>query len=79
MDETTKPMAALIEDGTVTLDGAIAEFGISRSQLYDEMKAGNLPYFQFGRRRLVPRKALKMLITTKDIQSRALAATEETT
>ena len=53
---------ALLEDGALTLKKAEDEFGISRSALYLQMNEGNLPYFQFGRRRLIPRKGLRQLV-----------------
>ena len=62
MDQNTEAAEALLEDGAVTLKKAEDEFGISRSQLYLQMNAGNLPFFQFGRRRLIPRKGLRQLV-----------------
>lgn len=62
---------SLFEDGAVTLAGATAEFGIGRSELYDEMRTGRLEFVQRGRRRLIPRKALQRILAED------MAATEE--
>jgi hypothetical protein len=59
-------MASVVDDllaeGTVTVGGATREFGIGRTRLYDLMGSGELPYSQFGGRRLLPRVALRRLI-----------------
>lgn len=65
---------SLFEAGAVTIDGAIAEFGFGRSELYAEMRAGRLAFVQRGRRRLIPRKALRrnlaeLMATTEGHQS----------
>ena len=52
----------LLADGSVTVDGAIAEFGIGKSVLYKEMSAGRLRYCMVGTRRIIPRKALRLLV-----------------
>jgi excisionase family DNA binding protein len=52
----------LLTAGTVTVNGAVAEFQISKSRLYELMQRGELTYSQFGGRRLIPRIALRRLI-----------------
>ena len=62
MEQNTVESEALLADGALTLQKAEIEFSISRSQLYAQMNAGSLPFFQFGRRRLIPRKGLCQLV-----------------
>ena len=52
----------LMADGTVTVQGAIREFGMSRSRLYEWMGDGRLPYTMTSGRRLIPRLAIKRLL-----------------
>jgi excisionase family DNA binding protein len=52
----------LLAEGAVTVKGAVREFGIGRSRLYEMMGRGELPYSQVGTRRLIPRVALRQLI-----------------
>ena len=52
----------LLLDGTVTVAGAVKEFGLSRSVLYELMAEGRLPYCQPHSRRLIPRAALRKLL-----------------
>ncbi len=53
---------ALVEDGALTIDEAVAWSGVGRTRLYGEMADGNLPFVQKGARRLIPRKALRRLL-----------------
>jgi hypothetical protein len=54
----------LLVRGTVTVPGAVREFGISRSRLYELMTSGQLVYSQplGSRRRLIPRLCLERII-----------------
>jgi ACT domain-containing protein len=53
---------ALLIDGCVTVSGAVKEFGISRSRLYELMGDQRLPYSDANGRRLIPRASLRLLI-----------------
>jgi hypothetical protein len=55
----------ILSEGSVTVAGATAEFGIGRTRLYSFMGSGELTYSQLGDRRLIPRKAIKKLIAAK--------------
>jgi excisionase family DNA binding protein len=46
----------------MTVEAAVAFTGIARSNLYEAMRKGELPYSQPGRRRLIPRRALVDLL-----------------
>lgn len=63
MNQNVNETDAIFDAGAVTLQGATEEFGIGRSALYDEMNAGRLVFAQRGRRRLIPRKALRRILT----------------
>jgi hypothetical protein len=52
----------LLRDGTVSVAGAVREYQVSRSQLYQWMQAGLLAYCQCGRKRFIPRRALARLM-----------------
>lgn len=52
----------LLAAGSTTVAGAVAEFGISRSVLYELMQRGELIYTQLGARRLIPRIAMRRLL-----------------
>jgi excisionase family DNA binding protein len=54
--------AEVFEQGSVTVAGLKAEYGIGRSTAYELMGAGRLPYTQVGRRRLIPRRAVMQLL-----------------
>lgn len=55
----------LLEAGSVTVKSAVNEFGLTRSSLYEFMGRGELAYSQVGRRRLIPRAALRRLIASR--------------
>ncbi len=48
----------LVSDGRLSVEQAIELTGLSRSELYARMKAGDLPFTKDGKRRLIPRRAL---------------------
>jgi excisionase family DNA binding protein len=52
----------MLGSGSVTVEGAVREFGIGRSRLYEMMNGGLLKYYKLGGRRLIPRDALRALI-----------------
>lgn len=54
--------AELFAKGSVTVTGLKAEYGIGRTVAYELMAAGRLPYTQVGRRRLIPRRAVALLL-----------------
>ena len=49
---------ALVADGCLSIPDAVAFSGLSRSRLYEHIRAGDFPTVKDGRRRLVPRRAL---------------------
>ena len=49
---------ALLADGCLSIADAVAFSGLSRSRLYEHIRAGDFPTVKDGRRRLVPRRAL---------------------
>lgn len=52
----------LLDEGTVGVPEAAEFTGLGRSDLYARMSRGELPFTTVGRRRLIPRKALKELL-----------------
>lgn len=48
----------LLAQGAVSVPDARAEFGISRSRLYELIAAGEVRSIKLGKRRLVPRAEL---------------------
>jgi excisionase family DNA binding protein len=54
--------AGLFDGGSIRVAMAVKEFGIGRSTLYQLMLSGRLPYSQFGRMRVIPRRALQKLL-----------------
>lgn len=59
---STEAREELLRDGTVTVSGAVREYQVSRSVLYEWMGEGRLAYCQAGRKRLIPRRALARLM-----------------
>jgi excisionase family DNA binding protein len=54
--------AELATDGTMSVAEAVAFSGVSQSELYATMDRGELPFVKWGRRRLIPRRALVELL-----------------
>ena len=52
----------LLSDGAVTIAGAVKEFGLGRTTIYELMGRGELPYSDVTGRRLIPRIALRRLL-----------------
>ena len=52
----------LLEDGCLTIEEAMRFSGLGRSFLYEQMKAGRLPYVKVGAARRVPRRALQRFL-----------------
>lgn len=52
----------LLEHGCVNINEAVRITGLGRSVLYQRMDAGEIRYVKVGRRRLVPRLALKAFL-----------------
>lgn len=46
-----------------SVDEAARATGLSRDLLYDEMRAGRLPYLKVGRRRIITRQQLEAFLT----------------
>lgn len=59
--------------GACDLATAEAEYGVSRSELYKRMGAGELPYAVVTRERLVPRRALAAILKKHQRNGEALA------
>ena len=58
----TKTAMELLEDGAMTVNDAVEWSGIRRTRLYLAMADGRLPSIKEGRRRLIPRVALRKLL-----------------
>jgi excisionase family DNA binding protein len=52
----------LLEEGAMGVPEAAEFTGLGRSDLYARMSRGELPFSKVGRRRLIPRRALKDLL-----------------
>lgn len=52
------PAAVLMAEGTTDVKGAVAFTNLSRPELYRLMARGKLAFVKYGRRRLIPRRAL---------------------
>lgn len=63
MSATAKQPADLYADGTVTISGAVREFGIGRTILYVLMREGKIPFAKPRGRRLIPRAALRAYVS----------------
>ena len=55
----------LFRDGAVTVGKAVEFSGIGRTELYELMAAGAVPYTTHGTRRLIPRRALVRLLAAR--------------
>jgi len=62
MHSDTRHPEELLEDGCLPIDRAVEWSGIGRTRLYGYMGEGRLPYVMRGRRRLIPRVALRRLL-----------------
>jgi len=51
---------------TITVGEAAKELGISRALAYEMARTGKLPTLRFGRRFVVPRKAIDQLLENPD-------------
>ncbi len=71
MTELISDRESLVEDGAVTVSEAVVWSGVGRTRLYAEMADGNLPFVQKGRRRLIPRKALRQLLAESLVGDRS--------
>jgi excisionase family DNA binding protein len=54
---------------TLTVDEVAVALGISRSSAYECAKRGEIPTVRFGRRIVVPRRAVLALLGETDIES----------
>jgi excisionase family DNA binding protein len=52
----------MMAEGTTDVKGAVAFTGLSRPELYRLMAAGKLAFVKYGKRRLIPRRALVELL-----------------
>lgn len=53
----------VVADGMLTVEEAAGFSKLSRAELYRRMSAGDLKYVKFGKRRLIPRRALVELLS----------------
>ncbi len=58
----TNAAEEIVEEGAMTVADATAFSGLGRTRLYNAMATGRLAFIQYGRRRLIPRKALRELL-----------------
>ncbi len=56
--ETTQD-ADLLQDGAMQISQAVEWSGLGRTKLYEAMAGGRLRYVKHGKRRLIPKKALR--------------------
>lgn len=63
MDTTTTH--DLVSDGALGIRDAAAWLGISRSRLYELLAEGGIPTLRIGRRRVVPRAALRAFLAER--------------
>lgn len=52
----------LLEDGCFTIEEAVRFSGLGRSFLYEQMKAGRLPFVKISSSRRIPRRALQRFL-----------------
>ena len=51
---------------TVNVEEAAKRLGIGRSLAYEMVHTGKLPILRFGKRMLVPKRALELLLQSQD-------------
>jgi len=66
----------LLEEGCLTIEEAVQFSGLSRSFLYEQMKAGRLPFIKVGAARRVPRRALQQFLAEHLVAGGRQAVTE---
>ncbi len=66
----------LLAAGCLTIEEAVQFSGLSRSFLYEQMKAGRLPYIKIGNARRVPRRALQQFLAEHLVADGRQAVTE---
>ena len=52
----------VVDEGAMTVDEAVKWSSLGRTRLYKAMDEGRLPFIKLGKRRLIPRKALRDLL-----------------
>ncbi len=52
----------ILAEGAMYVNDAVKFASIGRTELYEAMARGELPYVQRGKRRLIPRRALVALL-----------------
>jgi len=57
------------ERRTITVEEAAKELGISRALAYEMARTGKLPTLRFGRRLVVPQRAIERLLENPEPQS----------
>jgi excisionase family DNA binding protein len=63
--DTTKEPRELAADGAMTVIEAARWLGVSRSTLYELLGGGGIRALRIGRRRLVPREALRAYLAER--------------
>lgn len=54
-----------LAEGVVGVPTAVRETGLTRRALYDAIAAGHLPHVRVGRRKLIPRVALRVWMAAR--------------
>ena len=66
----------LVKDGAMTIEEAMGFSGLGRSFLYEQMKAGRLPFVKVGAARRIPRRALQQFLAEHLVAGGRQARTE---
>jgi excisionase family DNA binding protein len=61
-ESETTDVPEVVRDGAVPLQEAVKFSGLTRTALYAAMSRGELPFVKIGKRRLIPRNALRALL-----------------
>lgn len=69
--EAENPNMALTAEGFLTVTEAVQFSRIGRSELYELMKAGHLTFAHHGRRRVIPKRALRELMASRIVPATA--------
>lgn len=64
-EEKTDRATAILADGSMSVKEASKFSSVSRAELYLKMARGELPFIKWGRRRMIPRRALIEMMASK--------------
>lgn len=65
MNGAAKTREALVGDGCLSVKEAAKQSGFSTWVLYEAIKVRALPYVEVGRRKVIPRKALREFLADR--------------